>query len=134
MGYTGYYSSVSHQRHCFTAPIASSFLFGGVLSAVYIMQGAHPSSALFGRSVGFIYMYNALQCPMEALHGRRSLAHNALASGGLGAAAVATGRAGIPFLEGSFFWRYPAVKPPVAAAGVYGFMGLAAGMLSGKAL
>eukprot|EP01052_Picozoa_sp_SAG31_P010843 SAG31_NODE_603_length_13622_cov_19.019953_5_plen_160_part_00 len=40
-----------------------------------------------------------LQCPMEALAERQSLLHNAASLGGLGAYAVSTGMAGIPFYD-----------------------------------
>ena len=46
---------------------------------------------MLARNVGFIYAYNAVQCPMEAVSQRRSLLHNAVALGGMGAVGVAKG-------------------------------------------
>ena len=128
------YSGLAYQRHCLTAPLPSSIMFGGAFSAMHIFQGAQPSPALFARNIGFIYVYHALQCPMEGVHGRRSLAHNGLAAGGMGFWAVSAGQASVPFLDGSFFYKYPAVKPPVAAFAVYGLIGMIAGSLGGKQL
>jgi hypothetical protein len=128
------YGGLAYQQHCITAPVASSCIFGGVLSAMSVMQGAALTPRLVGTNIGFIYFYSAVQCPMEAVSGRRSIVHNVLAAGGMGAAAVATGKAGIPLIDHSFFYRYPAVKPPMAGFVVYGLMGLASGMLGGKQL
>ena len=80
-----------------------------------------------------LYAYNVIQCPMEAIHGRKSLIHNFLSAGMLGAAGVNAGMLGVPFVDPYKFHRL-GVTPPVVAFTVYG--GLATGMaaLSGKTL
>ena len=54
-------------------------------------------------------------------------------SGGiLGYIAVVKNIAGIPFVDSSFFIRYPQMTPPIMGALVYGAMGGAFGALGGK--
>ena len=90
--------------------------------------------------MGGLYLYNILQCPMEAVHGRQSAWHNVASAGMLGYIGVATGRLGIPFVGGSssassFFYKYPFVSPPMVGAGVYGAIGFVfAAVLGGKPL
>mmetsp|Transcript_6600 Transcript_6600/g.16432 ORF Transcript_6600/g.16432 Transcript_6600/m.16432 type:complete len:100 (-) Transcript_6600:13-312(-) len=99
------------------------------------MQGARATPQLFATNCGLLYIYHALQCPMEALHGRQSLLHNVVAGGTLGAFGVQAGRLGIPFLDSSFFWRYPSISPAMAAFAVYGGLaGVLGGVLGGKSL
>ena len=73
-----------------------------------------------------IYVYNAVQCPMEAIHGRQSLMHNVLSAGMIGYLGVQTGRLGIPFVDPSFVYRNRAMSPPQLAFLVYG--GLSGGL------
>ena len=89
---------------------------------------------MFARNAGFIYAYNAIQCPMEAIHGRRSLLHNVAAGGILGGVGVMQGYIGIPFVDQSFFYRFPRVRPAEIGFLVYG--GIAGGFaaLSGKSI
>ena len=107
-------------------------MFGSLFHGFDVLQGQRFSPALLAKNCGFIYMYHALQCPMEALHGRRSLWHNIISAGMMGSAAVNSGQAGIPFVERSFYSMYPRVTPPVLAFVVYGAIGGAMGGLSGK--
>ncbi len=88
---------------------------------------------LAGTYFGGIYCYHALQCPMEAIHGRPSLWHNILSGGTIGFLGVASGRFGVPFVSVEMIrYRY-GISPPVAAFGIYGSLsGLLAGGLGGK--
>merc|ERR1719215_2075930 len=124
----GYYASPAYQKSCLTSPVVPSIIWGCGFSALSVMQGAHATPRLFATNCGLLYIYHALQCPMEALHGKRSLLHNVAAGGTLGAFGVQAGQIGIPFLSSNFFWRYPNVSPPVAAFAVYGCL---AGILGG---
>jgi hypothetical protein len=72
---------------------------GGVFTGISVVQGASFTPRLLALNCGGLYLYNALQCPLEAVHGRRSWVHNVLVAGGLGAAAFQKGLAGIPFVE-----------------------------------
>lgn len=65
-------------------------------------------------------MYNVMQCPMEAIHGRRSAYHNILSGAILGHVGVSRGILGIPFVDGHLFYRYPQLSPPLVGAAVYG--------------
>ena len=79
-----------------------------------------------------IYVYNAMQCPMEAIHGRQSLWHNVISGGILGSLGVSSGRIGIPFISHSVFYNYPSLSPPIVAFAVYGGITGALASLSGK--
>ena len=86
-----------------------------------------------GTYFGGIYVYHALQCPMEAIHGRPSLWHNIISGGTIGFLGVASGRLGIPFVSADMIQYRYGISPPVAAFGVYGTIsGLLAGGLGGK--
>ena len=87
-----------------------------------------------GRYVGFLYLYRALQCPMEAIHGRQSLLHNILSSATIGYVGVTRGWLGIPFVDQYIFYRYPSLRPGTVGFVVYGAIGGAFGALSGKKL
>ena len=60
------------------------------------------SLSSFGLLIGSSGMshcrYNAMQCPMETLNGRRSSTHNMIAGGVLGYLGVASGKLGVPFM------------------------------------
>mmetsp|Transcript_14679 Transcript_14679/g.17751 ORF Transcript_14679/g.17751 Transcript_14679/m.17751 type:complete len:139 (-) Transcript_14679:76-492(-) len=85
---------------CFTRHIVSSVINGGLLVAMD--TGLHNApikqapNSLLRYSVA-IYTYGALQCPMEAIHGRQSALHNYAAGGILGHIAVEKGWLSIPF-------------------------------------
>ena len=81
-----------------------------------------------------IYLYNVVQCPMEAIHGRQSLLHNVAAGGMIGYVGVSRVVLGIPFVDPSFVYKYPQLSAPGLAFLVYGGMaGLLAG-LGGKSM
>lgn len=82
--------------------------------------------------VGAIYVYNLLQCPMEAMQGRPSAWHNILSGGFLGFLGVSRGVLGVPFVDPTFFYRYPQISPPLAGFAVYGAMGGLLATLGGK--
>lgn len=122
-----------YQQQCLTAPIVPSVVMGGVFSAIDVVtSGARMTPQGVISYAGFIYTYNAMQCPMEAIHGRKSAWHNVLAGGTLGYIGVSSGRVGIPFVDPSFFYRHPYIRPHVAGFVVYGSMGGAFAMLGGK--
>jgi hypothetical protein len=81
-----------------------------------------------------IYVYNIVQCPMEAVHGRQSLLHNVMAAGMLGYVGVSKGVLGVPFIDSSFAYRYPRVSPPMLAFAVYGGIAGALSAFGGKPL
>jgi hypothetical protein len=106
---------------------------GGVFTVLNVVQGAPLTPQLAAVNVGFLYAYSALLCPMEALTGRRSWAHNLIAGGTLGYVAFERGIAGIPFnLESTFLMRR--VPLSLGAAMVYGGMGATLAIFQGKPL
>ena len=132
---SGYYGSSFHMQNCMTGPILSSALFGTLFAGMDAMQGAHQfTPRVVVQYSGFLYVYNIMQCPMEAIHGRPSLIHNALSAGTLGYIGVQSGRLGIPFvnpyaLMGAFGGS---ISPSAIGFVVYGAMGAAFGALGGK--
>lgn len=127
-------NNAEYQRNCLVAAALPSAMWGAIWSGVSVLQGAAPTPRLFAVNIGGIYAYHALQCPMEAIQGRRSLLHNAVAAGAIGAVGVQNGYLGIPFVDHSFFYRYPQVRPAMIAFAVYGAIGGVLGSLGGKPL
>eukprot|EP00929_Paragymnodinium_shiwhaense_P006974 TRINITY_DN110927_c0_g1_i1.p1 TRINITY_DN110927_c0_g1~~TRINITY_DN110927_c0_g1_i1.p1 ORF type:complete len:134 (-),score=17.99 TRINITY_DN110927_c0_g1_i1:48-449(-) len=127
------YASQAYQQSCLTSPVMPSLMWGTGFSLLGAMQGMPITPLGLATNCGLIYVYNAIQCPMEALHGKRSLLHNVAAGGLIGYYGVQGGRIGIPFLDSRFFYRYPKVTPPMAAFAVYGGLaGILGGALGGK--
>ena len=106
----------------------------GVFSAFDIARGAKFSPRGVASYATFIYTYNAIQCPMEEIHGRRSALHNVMAGGLMGYFGVSSGSIGIPFVDQYFFQRHPRMKPSLVAFTVYGGMGGAFALLGGKSI
>ena len=118
---------------CLIGNIIPAATMGGVFTVLNVVQGAPLTPQLAAVNVGFLYAYSALQCPMEALTGRRSWAHNLIAGGTLGYVAFERGIAGIPFnLESTFLMRR--VPLSLGAAMVYGGMGATLAIFQGKPL
>lgn len=130
-----YTRSSAYQVHCLMDPIQSSIVWGGMFSALDVAQGRAFSLQRVGGTMGAIYLYNALQCPMEAIHGQRSLLHNVGSAGIIGYIGHRAGVMGIPFVDPMLFYRYPSLQPSVVCAAVYGAIaGTMAGVLGGKPL
>lgn len=114
---------VQHTANCAAASVQPALIGGVLFTGFHAAQGMPLTPMLAASNVGFIFAYGALQCPMEALHGRRSLAHNFLSGATLGYVGVASGSIGVPFnLEYPLLVRR--IPLPVGGALVYG--GLAA--------
>ena len=121
-------------KNCLTKPVVSSCVFGTIFAGLDVAQGARFTPSAVVVYAGGLYAYNAMQCPMEAIHGRQSLGHNMLAGGILGYVGVSAGRLGIPFLDPMFFYKYPALRPNIAAFFVYGSLAGTLAALGGKSL
>lgn len=122
-----------HTINCATHAVVPAAMWGGGFTALHVAQGGHFTPQLLAANVGFLFAYSALQCPMEELHGRRSLLHNCISGGALGYAGVQSGALGIPFghMLPPALYR---MRPPVAGAVMYGALAAALGTLSGKPL
>mmetsp|Transcript_98 Transcript_98/g.220 ORF Transcript_98/g.220 Transcript_98/m.220 type:complete len:135 (+) Transcript_98:24-428(+) len=119
---------------CLLGNIQPAVFMGGAFTAFNVFyQGAPLTPQLAVTNVGFLYAYGALQCPMEALTGRKSWTHNALAGGVLGYAAYQHGVIGIPFNLGHAC-HARRIPLPAGAALVYGSMGAVLAMVAGKPL
>ena len=98
MPWLNYYGSPRHLQDCMTKPVVPSLMWGSVFTGVNVAQGAPLTPGSFAVNIGGLYVYNALQCPMEAIQGRPSLLHNGLAAGAMGTAGVSSGMMGVPFV------------------------------------
>ena len=127
-------NTLAYQKHCATRPVGVSVVAGSVFSALDVVQGMRFSPQRLGINIGAIYLYNVLQCPMEAIQGRQSSLHNGAAAGILGYVGVSRGILGIPFVNPyEVYMRFPQVTPPMLGAAVYGGLGfLLASVLGGK--
>mmetsp|Transcript_59145 Transcript_59145/g.66157 ORF Transcript_59145/g.66157 Transcript_59145/m.66157 type:complete len:141 (-) Transcript_59145:1-423(-) len=127
-----------YQKNCLLNPIQSSAISAILFSAIDVFQGTPIQRVMNPRSLGTyfggVYLYHAIQCPMEAIHGRPSLWHNILCGGGIGYIGVSVGRLGIPFLPNPDLLSYRTGLPMnIVAFGVYGGLaGLFAGVLGNK--
>ena len=130
MPYLHYFS----YQDCLTRPIVSSAVFGTIFAGLDVVQGAKFTPQRVLVYSGGLYVYNALQCPMEAIHGRPSLSHNMIAGGLLGYVGVGAGQLGIPFVGPETFYRYPWMRPQMVAFGVYGGLAGVMAALGGKPL
>jgi hypothetical protein len=126
-------NTLAYQQNCLTRPIVTSVTLGGIFTGLSVVQGARFTPQLAALNVGGLYVYNILQCPMEAFHGRSSAWHNVASASILGYVGVARGVIGIPFVDSYFFMRYPQISAPMAGAAVFGSISfLMTSVLGGK--
>lgn len=120
---------MSHTVHCATAAVAPAAMWGSGFTMLSVAQGAYFTPQLLASNVGFLFAYHAIQCPLEELHGRRSLLHNGIAGGVLGYAGIQSGHLGVPFghMLPPAMYR---MRPAVVGAIVYGGLASALGALS----
>mmetsp|Transcript_1235 Transcript_1235/g.1946 ORF Transcript_1235/g.1946 Transcript_1235/m.1946 type:complete len:135 (+) Transcript_1235:142-546(+) len=129
-----YWGSSLHYQNCLTGPIMPSIMFGGIFAALDSFQHGLPfRPRVAGTYMAGLYAYNAIQCPMEAIHKRQSLLHNVLSGGLLGYLGVSSGRVGIPFLDPTTIYRSN-IRPELIAFAVYGGMAGAFAAFGGKRL
>lgn len=63
----------AYVQKCLFASISGSLISAGLISLVdFGMFQQKPTAQTFGRYFGGLYLYHALQCPMEALQRRSS--------------------------------------------------------------
>ena len=117
-------SRPSHLPTCLISHIPTSVITGTLMGGFNIASGAPASIGLFVNSIGFIYAYHALICPLEAIQGRQSLAHNAFSGGTLGYIAVQRFGFGVPFVPPHLLMGNRYLKP--AYIGALGYGGMAA--------
>ena len=132
MNSTYYYSSFD-PVNCAVRPIGSSLVWGGIFSAMDAVQGRRVTPRSVGLYVGALYVYSALQCPMEAMNGGRPSAWHNVASGALlGYIGVRAGVLGIPFVDSFWVYRNPHLAPELVGAAAYGGIAGALAMVGGK--
>ena len=62
-----------HLFPCMLEPIPSCAIWGGIFTGIDAMQGAKLSLRTWGTYAAGLWCYRASICPMEAIHGRRSV-------------------------------------------------------------
>jgi hypothetical protein len=124
--------SVSDPLTCLVKPVFPCLFWGGAFTGLAVYQGLPKQQAgvAFSRNFGFLYVYNALQCPLETISQRKSWSHNAIAGGALGYLGVMKRAVGIPLIDASFFIKFPRITPPIAGAIMYGGIAGALGAIS----
>jgi hypothetical protein len=127
-------NSVEYQKYCFTRPIGTSIVFGGVFTGISMLQGFPLTLGMVAVNVGGIYAYNVLQCPMEAISRRQSSLHNFAAGAILGYVGVSTHKLSVPFVDYTFFYRYPQIPPAAMGAFIYGSIGFGLALFGGKTI
>jgi len=125
-------NSVEYQKYCLQRGIYPSLMFGSFFTLLEVAQGFRFTPTLAATNIGGLYLYNVLQCPMEAIHGRQSSLHNAASGAILGYVGVQSRRIGVPFVDAYFFYRYPQISPAAAGAVAYGTIGFLFATLGGK--
>lgn len=125
--------NTQHLAPCLIEPIPSSIVMGGIFHGFDGLQGAPLSLRMWGFYAGGLWMYHAMICPMEVIHGRRSSLHNVASGGILGYIGVQRGVLGVPFVNPYILYgsRFP---PGVIGGAVYGLMGGVLATLGGKQL
>tara|TARA_B110000305_G_scaffold77718_1_gene87378 strand:+ start:914 stop:1309 length:396 start_codon:yes stop_codon:yes gene_type:complete len=123
-----------HVKHCATQAIPNAGINTALFTVINAFQGQYPTVRSTGIMAAGIYAYYALQCPMEAIEGRRSVWHNFGSGATLGFLGVQQRMLGIPFLSESMHRTLIFRNVPMAlvGGGVYGAMGFGMGLLNGK--
>ena len=126
---------VGHVVGCASRGVTPALGNGVILTLFQSMQGMTSPVQLpisFALNTAFVYSYVVLQCPMEALHGRQSLLHNALSGATLGYIGVSSRQLGLFNLEPTLLINR--IPLPVGGALVYGSLAAALGAIGGKRL
>jgi hypothetical protein len=124
--------NVYYQKNCLIGPVVPSVVFGSAFTGISVIQGFPFTPHLAMLNIGGLYLYQALQCPMVAIHRRESALHNSLSGAILGYAGVRSFGLGVPFVDPHFFYRNPQMSPAIVGALVYGGIGTAFAILAGK--
>jgi hypothetical protein len=126
---------IGHTVGCASRGITPAVGNGVILTILQGMQGTTMPAQLpvsFAINTAFVYSYVVLQCPMEAIHGRQSLLHNALSGATLGYLGVSARQLGLFNLEATFLVNR--VPLPLGGALVYGSLAAVLGAIGGKRL
>ena len=133
-----YRSTLSYQYDCMVQPIPFSVLFGGAYAAYSVMASSEPSSRhkryqnaassiaehtiwrRAGTAIGTLYLYYALQCPMEAVHGRSSSLHNGASAFTMSYIALSRQWIGVPFIPPYYLMDMPFFARTILGSSIYG--------------
>jgi hypothetical protein len=145
-------NTISYQQSCLIRSIPTSFIIGSLYGAYLTFQthmqdsssGRHPrpqhtssssssssSSTLlrtFGTSIGVVYVYYIIQCPMEAIHNKASFLHNGIAAFTISFIGLAQQKLGVPFVPTYSLYHVPFLARNILGASIYSgiAMGIAA--------
>lgn len=111
---------------CLQRPMVSSLVSGTLIASISGAQSGVFSSRLLLGSAAFVYIYNAIQCPLEALSNRRSYIHNGIAGAIIGTYGVQMGMLSVMNIN------HVNLPRSAVAALLYGGIGTIMGILEGK--
>jgi hypothetical protein len=137
-----YKSTLSYQYHCLMEPIPFSIFVGSGFTAYNALSSWSdaPSTSRHrrlqrlptaiesplwkraGTAIGTIYLYYALQCPMEAVHGRASSLHNGLSAFTMSYIALSQQWIGVPFVPSYYLMNIPFFTRTLLGSSIYGSM------------
>jgi hypothetical protein len=143
-------NTISYQQSCIVRPIPTSILFGALCTAyiTLMQQMRKPSSSsrrdqhqqrnsttaatatsstllrTFGSSVGVVYVYYAIQCPMEAIHNKESYIHNGISAFTLSYIGLAQQRIGVPLISAYTIYQLPLLARNILGASIYSCMAM----------
>jgi hypothetical protein len=86
----------------------------------------------FGSSVGVIYLYYIIQCPMEAIQNKESYVHNGIAAFTLSYIGLIQQRIGIPFVSPYSIYELPLLARNLLGASIYSCMAMSFSALYGR--
>ena len=138
-------NTISYQQSCLIRSIPTSFIIGSLYGAYLTFQthmqdsssgrqprSQHTSSSTllrtFGTSIGVVYVYYIIQCPMEAIHNKESFVHNGIAAFSISFIGLAQQKLGVPFVPTYSLYHVPFLARNLLGASIYSgiAMGIAA--------
>ena len=138
-------NTISYQQSCLIRSIPTSFIIGSLYGAYLTFQthmqdsssgrqprSQHTSSSTllrtFGTSIGVVYVYYIIQCPMEAIHNKESFVHNGIAAFSISFIGLAQQKLGVPFVPIYSLYHVPFLARNILGASIYSgiAMGIAA--------
>ena len=150
-------NTISYQQSCILQPIPSSILFGALYTTYDTLRKqmspsrnqpqqqrhrnptatttSNASSSFLrtlGSSVGIIYVYYVIQCPMEGVQNKESYIHNGIAAFTLSYIGLAQQRIGVPFISPYSIYQFPLLARNLLGASIYSCMAMTFAAVYGR--
>jgi hypothetical protein len=92
-------------------------------AAAAAMTASNASTTLLlrtlGSSIGVVYVYYIIQCPMEGIQNKESYIHNGIAAFTLSYIGLAQQRIGIPIISPYIIYELPLLARNIMGASIY---------------